>query len=358
MDLIDKRQSTVIATMRFPLIVLVLFEHSVRGDLDPMRWSLDGANVFHFITELISHHICPIAVPCFFIFSGFLFFANLKEGQFDLRWLANKWKRRLRTLLIPYLFWNLFNVVAILLVSTLFNIFNFPVTSDPMSAVQQGPLFWFLTGPIDFPLWYLRDLIGLSLLAPLFYLLFKNIPRLSLLLMFGLYLFSAQGGFYPSFFFFGAGAWAAIQGKNFLVLCRSVNRPAALLAVALVVLSTCLYGRSYHRLVQLLFFPFGVITLVNICDRWVDFPKTKEILLKLSESVFFIYAAHEIYILGWTKGMFLRLFGDGLPGQWICYFAAPLLTMSICLFIYSFLKKTAPKVLSQTCGGRISCTTK
>lgn len=355
-DALKHRQSELIQAMRFPLIVLVLFEHSVRGDLDPMRWSLDGANVFHFITELISHHICPIAVPCFFIFSGFFFFANLNEGQFDLHWLANKWKRRLRTLLIPYLFWNLFNVVAILLVSALFNIFNFPVTSNPMSAVQQGPLFWFLTGPIDFPLWYLRDLIGLSLLAPLFYLLFKNIPRLSLLLIFGLYLFSAQGGFYPSFFFFGAGAWAAIQGKNLLVLCRSVNRPAALLAVALVVLSTCLYGRSYHRLVQLLFFPFGVITFVNMCDHWVDFPKTKEILLKLSESVFFIYAAHEIYILGWTKGMFLRLFGDGLPGQWICYFAAPLLTLSICLVLYFVLKKLTPRFLNFSCGNRIAFT--
>ena len=117
MSELDARQSELIKAMRFPLIVLVLFEHSVGADLAPMRRSLDGANIFHFTTELISRHFCSIAVCWFFVLSGFLFFRNLKEGEAGKGWFVDKWKRRTHTLLIPHLFWNLFYVLVILAVS-------------------------------------------------------------------------------------------------------------------------------------------------------------------------------------------------------------------------------------------------
>ena len=66
------RQSELIKTMRFPLIVLVLFEHSVRTYNAPMQWSFNGPNVFHFFSEMISHFLCPIAVAWFFMRSGSL----------------------------------------------------------------------------------------------------------------------------------------------------------------------------------------------------------------------------------------------------------------------------------------------
>ena len=167
---IDGRQIFLIKAIRFPLIVLVLFQHSVGYDLSPMHWECEGKNIYHFLTELVSHHICSIAVPCFFMLSGFLFFYKQEGIQRFGLWVVGKWKRRFHTLLIPYLLWNLLNVVVILLVMKVFLLLNIHGSSNQMDVVQKGPLYWFIAGPIDFPLWYLRDLIVLSLLAPILYL--------------------------------------------------------------------------------------------------------------------------------------------------------------------------------------------
>lgn len=351
---IDNRQSVVITAMRFPLIILVLFQHSVGYDSSPMRWSWDGENVYHFLTEMISHHICSIAVPCFFLLSGFLFFYNLKESEKDYSWIKSKWKRRCRTLLIPFLFWNLAHVVAILLVTKAFGIVGLPIVSDQMPAVQKGPLYWFVTGPIDFPLWYLRDLIVLSMLAPFLYFFIRRFSRLFVGMLFLLYVVSADHNYYPSLTFFGMGCYLALQQKNLLTVCRQVRYPTAWLALAALLTATALYGRPIHPYLWLLFAPFGMITFVNLCDGLLRFPKVGSWMFKLSETVFFIYAAHEIYILGWTKGLLLRIFGDTLTGHWICYLAAPVLTLTIGLALYYILKKIMPKSLAFACGGRIN----
>lgn len=347
-------QFVFIEAVRFPLMILVLLQHSVGWDPSPMRWSLEGTNAYHFITELISHHICSIAVPCFFFFSGFLFFHNIPDNIGDIIWVKDKWKRRSRTLLIPYLFWNLLNVAAILLVTAFFHGLSIPATSNQMPAVEKGPLFWFLTGPINFPLWYLRDLIVLSLLAPVLYYPFKKVPRLSLLLLLLVYLASAQWNCYPSFAFFGIGCWMALRRGNLLYFCHSIKYPAFVLSFLFLVLATAFYSLKGHQYLWIIFIPFGMISFMNLSEVWMKNPRIAQLMLKLSETVFFIYAAHEIYLMGWVKGLLLRIYGNGLAGQWISYFMTPLLTLLGCLFLFYLLKKLIPKSLAFLCGGRIN----
>lgn len=353
---LDTRQSELIRAMRFPLIVLVLFEHSVGADLAPMRRSLDGPNVFHFTTELISRHFCSIAVCWFFVFSGFLFFRNLQEEKVGHGWFVDKWKTRAHTLLIPHLFWNLFYVLVILGVTWLFRTLGVAFSEDPMDGVLRGPLYWFVTGPLDYPLWYLRDLIAATALAPVLYFVIKKIPAgASLFLLVAMYLCSyfAKGTLLATVAFFGTGAWLGIRRANIADLCRRVRYPAALLALALALLATSMYGHASHQLFRLLFFPFGMITFMNLCELLMRSPRMKNLMLRLSETVFFIYAAHEIYILGWTKGLCLRLFGAQLPSRWLTYFLVPVVVLAICLALFYFFKKVAPKALAFACGWRV-----
>ena len=53
--ILTDRQSVLITAMRFPLIILVLYEHSVFPYGAPMQWSFNSANIFHFFTEMFSH---------------------------------------------------------------------------------------------------------------------------------------------------------------------------------------------------------------------------------------------------------------------------------------------------------------
>ena len=121
----DTRQSTLIKAMRFPLIVLVVFAHSVGTYPSPtVEWSLDGWNIFHFVSEMLSRHLFSIGTCWFFVFSGYLFLRYLKEEEFGFQWVTAKWKKRFWSLLVPYLLWNLFAVFAIASKNFLFRLFG------------------------------------------------------------------------------------------------------------------------------------------------------------------------------------------------------------------------------------------
>ena len=69
----------MINAMRFPLIVLVVLAHSLGfGNIDVFS-ETPGWNVYHFFSEMISHNFGAIAVPWFYVFSGYLFFRNMKN---------------------------------------------------------------------------------------------------------------------------------------------------------------------------------------------------------------------------------------------------------------------------------------
>ena len=352
---IDKRQSSVITAMRFPLIVLVLVAHSAGATVDSFHWPLDGGGGYAFFSEMVSRHLCSIAVCWFYTFSGYYFFRNLQEGEFGWRWLQKKWKNRIHTLLVPYVIWNLIVVISSLLLAKLYDMLGIVPTVDPMGVVERGPLDWLVTGPADFPLYFMRDLMLMSLFAPVFYVLEKRFPVLSLTFL-AFFYFSCWSPAIPHYravFYFGLGAWFGIHKRNILSICRKVRIPAALLALILLPTATALTGHPIHELIRRLFFPFGMITMMNLCDRWIDNERVATRLTALASSVFFIFAAHEVFILGWVKGAFLRVLGNSLTGMWVSYLFTPVVVLTICLIFYSVLKKITPKTLAFICGGRV-----
>lgn len=353
-DDLEKRQSELIKAMRFPLIVLVLYVHSIRPEAVPMEWSLDGQNIFRIFTEIVSHYIGGLSLCWFFFFSGYLFYYN-KKRRFGSSWVLGKYKRRVKSILVPYLVWNLLNVAVVMVVTSLFGWAGITISRDPLDAVEKGPLYWFITGPIDFPLWYLRELIVLSILAPIFYYPVKKWPGITLLVILGCYLavfFGFNFFLFPSFSFFGLGAWMSIRKDNLVGICYRFRHSAAIGAVVMLIVTVIMYNYGYDNNAFLLFAPFGMVTFMNFCHWLFNFPRMKKTMLMLTETVFFIYAAHEIFILGWTKGIFLRLLGDSLWAQWISFLFVPIVTMIVCFGLFYTLKRIFPEALAFLCGFR------
>ena len=102
-------QSKVIAFMRFPLVVLLLFMHCNFTALGGEWASLPFASGF---IHIVSQRIAPIANAFFFFISGYLFF---KTGQFALDIYLKKLIRRLQSLFVPYV--NGFSGVDVLSIS-------------------------------------------------------------------------------------------------------------------------------------------------------------------------------------------------------------------------------------------------
>lgn len=114
---ISSFDSQVIRTLRFPLVCLVVIIHSfsfIKGwqieQLD--MTSLNGTDVYSLFCISLSMTLAHIAVPTFFVISGYLFFQGF--GIWDWRLYRSKINKRIYTLLIPYLVWNSLYIAKVL----------------------------------------------------------------------------------------------------------------------------------------------------------------------------------------------------------------------------------------------------
>ncbi len=127
-----------------------------------------------------------------------------------------KLKRRVKSLLLPYIIWNLLAMAIVLLKSSMPSLF-------PSLAKENHDLSCFVNAfwssqdgncPILYPLWYVRDLIVVVILSPLVYILVKNFREWALVLFFILWYFPLvdfpPGFSMTSFFFFGVAAFITI----------------------------------------------------------------------------------------------------------------------------------------------------
>ena len=109
--------SQVIHTLRFPLVCLVVVIHSfsfMEGwEVSQMDLShLTGADFYSLFCISLSMTLAHIAVPTFFVISGYLFFMDLR--QWDWQVYGAKLNKRIFTLFIPYLVWNTLYVLDVL----------------------------------------------------------------------------------------------------------------------------------------------------------------------------------------------------------------------------------------------------
>lgn len=169
--------SKTIRLLRFPLIVGVVFGHNafqtlrVRGTTVATEMIPWLSWVAHAFTDILPF----ITAPLFFFISGFLFFR--KPGFDKAMWRKNL-ESRVRSLLIPYLLWNFIGFLVLLVELHPRFASVFPQLKDyRLDIVKFLGLFWgrplheastvARLYPIDFPLWFLRELMLMCLAAPL-----------------------------------------------------------------------------------------------------------------------------------------------------------------------------------------------
>lgn len=164
-------QSRVMDIVRWPLIVLVVFIHSIPEPAAPVGLSLDANNLYHFVTELISHNIGRIAVPTFFFISGYFFFFK-QPDNYDLGTYTANLKKKTRTLVLPYLAWNFIYWGLIWAKVNLGARVGITAYDYEIETLAK-PLWAHLIDSLNYPLWYLRDLICMNLIAPVIFLVSK-----------------------------------------------------------------------------------------------------------------------------------------------------------------------------------------
>ena len=345
-------QSRTIDWLRFPMAVaVVMLHHST-------TLMLDATGPLKSLCIIFQEGICRLAVPCFFFISGYLFFHQLQTWDWSV-W-TRKVKSRAKSLLLPYLLWNLIAFFAYWLLAR--------AQGDPVGLQQQFAreggfsIFWGVGGgiplgiravPIDGPLWFIRDLIVFTLLTPLIFkaLQWTRIWGAAALAVVFLFL----PGYIPEgFVFYVAGASLQLAGKNILATCWDKRKFLYLSALVCWVAIYFLVDSPYWgRLAKYLFIFSGIGAAFCGAATLLARGKTRVVPF-LAGSSFFIFAAHEVLVLPEVAQPLVRAV---LPetGWWrpcVAYFVTPALAVALCLALLSVLQKVLPRTTALLTGSR------
>ena len=137
----------------------------------PNRFGLPLDHSYPFIYSIFT--LVQLGVPMFFFISAVLFFKQCTFAD-----LERKYERRIFSLLIPYLLWNIFFVFMYV---TLMHIPFFQERMNMSTEVLGSPqkIFNAIIHSKCTPLWFVKDLMLLTLLAPVILLLLRDIRWIS-----------------------------------------------------------------------------------------------------------------------------------------------------------------------------------
>lgn len=138
-----------------------------------LRMSDTGFSAADAVSKLFSSLVPSSCVPLFFLISGFLFF--WKVGDFNLKTYMGKMQNRFRSLVVPYFVWNTFMIACYAAVHYFVPEMISAENEDVLQYTFKDWIiaYWNKSGgqPVAFQLWFLRNLIVMSILSPLFWLL-------------------------------------------------------------------------------------------------------------------------------------------------------------------------------------------
>lgn len=261
--------------------------------------------------------------------------------------------RRIKTLVVPYVLWIVLSVLFYWLLSKL----RLTDTNGPYFSLGA---FWDTgTGlPHNYPLWFVRNLIVLNVLAPViaFYIQRTRVPGLAVLFL--LYFFNIwlqlPGFEATGFFFYSLGAFLSLSKLSLAAICKKYRWLTASISIPLLILLVLSYGNHpalwehTHRLFTLT----GSVALIGCAAGLYEEHRIRYNRF-LSSSTFFIYAAHGTIALPIIQSCLRKLWPSTQSFALIFkYITAPVFTVLLLLFCYRIGTRLSPKAFRILSGNR------
>lgn len=295
-----------------------------------------------------------ISNSLFFTISGFLFF--LPE-QFNATVYRQKMRRRWHTLAVPYLLWNtlvwgfylLCGYVAPAMVGSDVRPLGDTGLADVLRIYGSMDGLVLDSGPIDAPLWFLRNLMVLSAAAPLGYLIFR-IHRLSFLLLPLVAMLPMPSGPLTSILFFGLGCYLGIWKVSPRRLA-AYAWPALCLFLCLVALRFVIEISDGWYMLYVFFKHMAGMTL--ILSLALGYAERHPLVGKslYNRSLFFIFAGHGVLSRVLTKATVHWLHPHDSVVLALLHGANVIVSIAACMLLYLLVNHLSPR-LSRLLGAR------
>lgn len=346
-----------IKSLRLPLMIGVVFIHT----FDPVKSFHGGmASIFgwgsfaDYVLFTFSQGFARVSVPAFYMLAGFFFFISVSKNSGVEWWLAIK--KRVFTLIIPFLIWNCI-VFVIFALSQLIGIRSGGSESRVGDIFTMGgfelidKIIGVSSYPIAYQFWFIRDLILVCALSlPLVYAS-KNILAAITFAFVVMWVLGFGIGLIPSmvaivYFFFGA-------------TCARFSSIRSLEKVPKYVFFLyCIIVLSEYFIKDLYFYPhvhriglvFGVMSIYWISSLFSKWPAFDKVMCRYASASFFLFAFHEP-MLQFVKRIFFS-FVQGEISAVVAYFSSVILVTVAALIVFRILQINFPRGLALLVGGR------
>lgn len=348
----ESLQYKSIEWLRFVMAAAVVLLHAGAGGGFGGATGLSSA--FCIIT---AQGVCRLAVPFFFFVSGYLFFYKFENWDLGVWW--SKVRRRGRTLLIPYILWNTIAVAILFGWSYYVSVSHGlePVSFHEMVSNWGGiKLFWDtgepLNMPLDYPLWFVRDLMVFVIVSPVvfFFVKLTKMPGLIITILYYLTL----GKFASNIPIFIAGAYLSINKMNIVTTFHRYAKWDVMLTLILLVALVFTYDRydSYRYFLRA-FTVTGVISIFNITSDLIN----KGIVAVhpfLTRCSFFLFCLHGIVLrtrVPLRLTSFLQHYNNEMAKVAIVLLLF-FISLFACMACFFVMDRITPRTLSLLTGGR------
>ncbi len=344
--------------LRYPLAIVVLVVHTCSAhnftndgcdtdllDFGAVRWLFLSVRAF----------LSDQSVPVYFFIAGYVFFLNISLTR---RIYTRKLRNRFRSLLVPYVLWNLLAFAATL-----------PSLTSPDAGTVARRIGAALVGvayepgglifPADAPMWFVRNLMVMAAAAPLLAWLLKRTGGRCIALFGIIWALPATrhlGGWQlqEAIFFFSWGAWMSHSRRDMMAEFGRFRRlsfavyPTAATAAALFS-ESCPQAAYVFKTIAIV---SGLFFAYNIAASIVSRHRTTT-AARLAPAAFFVYSSHYI-ILAPTGRAVASVIGPASAATGLAYYLlTATATAAIATGAYAAMRRYTPRLLSPLVGGRI-----
>ena len=365
----ENLRSQSLDLLRFPLAVVILLIHVFSTDgitFQGRTLTFESYPLFLFVNRLIDGFLRGQSVPIYYFISGFVFFIG---GKMTKDVYIRKFKNRTKSLLIPYLIWNVFAILLLLItIYSSFNKYKGHVAEFTPSFGGFLSAFWMYHGelegvyfadkffPINAPLWFVRNLMVVVICTPLINFFLKRLKHY-LVIILGVVWFLANifsirlYSFGEAFFFFVWGAYMSMYKHDILTIWRKYFKVSTLAYIILggLYVYVVYYIPELKTLVKQLNILAGLIFAYNL-SAWLLKNNICRINKFLSSASFFIYVSHFLIAGKVLKLIYVCVTPTSSISLLIVYISATLTTLGILLFAFYLLRRYTPEFLKIIAG--------
>lgn len=295
-----------------------------------------------YFQEFVFSTFTRVAVPVFFIISGYLLFQHYN---------ISKIARRTRTVFVPFLLWSIITIAVFTFlqhVPFLSSYFNnqFQLTSESVFTRT-------FIKPLNGALWFLRDLYILVLISPI--ILFVNKSRLCsnivLLCLFIIWIIQPVRFLTESGLFFYLGTYFASR-KELKFNLKLNGNVLFCIFMLFCLIFPALYTESNKTILIKGLVLLGCVAIYSNKKFFLKDNLINRCLDSFKKYSFFVYASHQI-VCQFLKKILLQIIPVyNIASVIVIYILTVCCTIVVCIYMQKVLMVVMPKLVKILTGNR------